>query len=486
MSTTEQVERELKFDVPPSWALPDTATLAPDGQVRVETVELASTYFDTAGNDLLRSGVTLRRRTGDTDTGWHLKVPAGDARTELHAPLGDEHVPPEDLSRLLRGITSGAELRPIATLTTTRTVHHLADAQGRPVAQIADDDVIATGPRVDVGTRWREVEVELDGGDEQFLSESAQWLSRSGASPATSKSKVARAVGLSGEVSAPPEGTLAALVHDYLQQQLLQMVRGDIALRREQDAIHATRVATRRYRSVLRIFADLFDESAPALDEELKWYAGVLGAVRDVQVLRKHLLANVHALPPEVVLGPVASSLWQILDRDERSGRDTLAATLDSDRYAALLRTVRDYTEQGPAGADQPATEVRRYVRRADRLVIKRLQAAAAAEPARDELMHRARKAAKRARYAAEVAEPVLGKAARRLVARDKRLQDELGELQDAVVAGQFLRRAGAEIGVRPGENGFTIGVLWQLEQERAQRERERARKEVRKLAPKR
>lgn len=484
MSTTEQVERELKFDVPPSWTLPDPAALSPDGQVRVETVELASTYFDTVGNDLLRSGVTLRRRTGDADTGWHLKIPAGDARTELHAPLGDENVPPDDLSRLVRGITGGAELHPIATLTTTRTVHHLADADGRPVAQIADDEVIATGSQVDGdGTRWREVEIELDGGDEDFLTESAQWLSQSGASRATSKSKVARAVGLSDSLGAPPDGTLAALVRDYLQQQVRQIVRGDIALRRDQDVIHATRVATRRYRSVLRIFADLFDTAAVALDEELKWYAGVLGAVRDVQVLRKHLMASVHELPPEVVLGPVASSLWQILDRDERAARETLLATLDSARYATLVRTVREYTERGPAGAGQPAEKVRRYVQRADRQVIKRLATAAAADPGHDELMHRARKAAKRARYAAEVAEPVLGKAAKRLVARDKRLQDELGELQDAVVAGQFLRRAGAEIGVRPGENGFTIGVLWQLEQERAQRERERARKEVRKLA---
>lgn len=483
MTTSEQLERELKFDVPQAWSLPDPATLRPDGQVRVETVELASTYFDTADNDLLRSGVTLRRRTGDTDTGWHLKVPAGDARTEIHAPLGDENTPPDELLRLLRGITGGAQLRPIATLTTTRTVHHLADADGRPVAQIADDEVTATGAQVTGdSTTWREVEVELDGGGEDFLSESAVWLSKSGAQPATSKSKIGRAVGLDGSAGAQPPDSLAALVHDYLAEQVRQLIRGDIALRREQDVIHATRVATRRYRSVLRVFADLFDDSAPALDAELKWYAGVLGAVRDVQVLRKHLMATVHSLPPEVVLGPVTSSLWQILERDELAGRETLAAALDSDRYATLLRTVREYTDRGPAGADRPAGAVRRWVRRADRQVIKRLQTAAA-DPGHDELMHRARKAAKRARYAAELAQPVLGKAAKRLVTRDKRLQDELGELQDAVVAAAFLRRAGAEIGVRPGENGFTVGVLWQLEQERAQRERERARKEVKKLA---
>jgi CHAD domain-containing protein len=80
--------------------------------------------------------------------------------------------------------------------------------------------------------------------------------------------------------------------------------------------------------------------------------------------------------------------------------------------------------------------------------------------------LHRARKAGKRARYLAELAEPVLGRQARNLVKRLKHLQDELGDLQDAVVAAQLLREAGARAGTVPGENGFTFGILWQREQE--------------------
>ena len=75
-------ERELKFDVVADWRLPDPSRLVPrGGSVQREVVHIETTYFDTASRDLLRSRLTLRRRTGDTDAGWQLKVPAGDART---------------------------------------------------------------------------------------------------------------------------------------------------------------------------------------------------------------------------------------------------------------------------------------------------------------------------------------------------------------------------------------------------------------------
>lgn len=79
--------------------------------------------------------------------------------------------------------------------------------------------------------------------------------------------------------------------------------------------------------------------------------------------------------------------------------------------------------------------------------------------------MHKARKSSKRARYAAELAQPELGKKdAKRVVGKYKGLQDNLGEHQDSIVAADLLRRLGAAAGIRSGENGFTYGILYARE----------------------
>jgi CHAD domain-containing protein len=102
----------------------------------------------------------------------------------------------------------------------------------------------------------------------------------------------------------------------------------------------------------------------------------------------------------------------------------------------------------------QEAQSVTDYVTAAEQQLGKRLQLAAERETD-DELFHSARKAAKRARYAAELAEPVLGEAASRAVEQTKDLQTLLGEHQDSVVSVALLRRLG-----RQASNGFTYGVL--------------------------
>jgi CHAD domain-containing protein len=464
----EQAERELKYDVPEGWELPDVSGLAPDdASVEVETVRLHSAYFDTADRDLLRHGITLRRRTGDTDTGWHLKVPAGDARTELRLPADGDAVPGE-LRDLVRGVVDGAELRNIATLDTERTITKLVAADGGVLAEIDDDNVtaLAVGDAA-VVQKWREVEIELGDADEQFLETSARWLVAAGAVPSESRSKLARAVGDPSPGQPPPEGSLAALVSRYLREQHRAMVRGDIELRRGADLVHKTRVATRRFRSVLRVF-DLFDpERAARLDAELKWYADALGRERDLQVMRRHLLEAVEELPDEV-REATADRLAARFESDERAARQELLEVLESDRYRAMLATVRAFVEDAPDGSDRPAKKVRRYVRAAHRKAAKRL-ASAAVPPQSDERTHRARKAAKRARYTAELATPALGNQAADRAGRQEDVQDELGELQDAIVAAGYLKRISD---FADGPAGFGLGVLWQGELDRAERVR--------------
>ena len=461
----DQIELELKYEVPEGWVLPDASGVAPAGaSVQVETVHLHSAYYDTADRDLLRHGVTLRRRTGDDDTGWHLKVPRGDARTEIRLPVEGATVP-DELRALVAALGRGEPLQVIASLDTERTVNRLLSPDGTVLAEIADDSVTATATGdAAVIQHWREVEVELGDADEQLLRESARWLADAGAVPSRSGSKLARAVGDDPLRNRLPADSLAALVIAHLHEQHRAIVRGDIELRRGGDAIHRTRVATRRFRSVLRIFGDLFDDDRRRhLDTELKWYAGELGVERDLQVMRTHLLESAAELP-DAVRERTTAYLTARLDSDEGAARDHLLQTLDSDRYAALLRDVRGFVETLPNGADRPANKVHRYLRRAQRKAARRLDSASSAH--RDEQTHRARKAAKRGRYTAELAMPVLGADAADLAQRHKDVQDELGKLQDAIVAADYLERITARAA---GRAGFGIGLLWREQQDRAE-----------------
>jgi CHAD domain-containing protein len=465
--TEEHVERELKFDVAADWQLPDPSGLTPaEGSVGQASAHLETTYFDTAARDLLRSRLTLRRRTGDVDAGWQLKVPAGDARTEIRLPLSGRGMPAE-LREATRGVRGGAALNPLATLVTEREIHRLLDDDGTALAEIVVDSVTALEIRdVGVTRHWREVEVELVEGDERLLDQAARWLLKRGATRSPSSSKLARAVDV--ETGKPRDTTmLYGLVGTYLDTQADAIVRGDIDLRRGESVVHPTRVGTRRYRSVLRVLGELFDpDRAAALDAELAWFAAGLGAVRDLQVLRTHLDAALAELPAELVAGPIAERIHATLAAEEQEAAARLATLMRTKRYFALLTELREWREQLPMITDAPAEDVARYVAKAERRVKRRLKAVPK-HGARDEPLHRVRKAAKRARYVAELARPELGKRARTAQLRMKQTQERLGFRQDCVVAAEFLRRVAAAAAAA-GEDGFTYGLLHERELSRA------------------
>ena len=471
-----QREREDKFDVDMSFVMPALDDLVRDGR-RVEraTVNLESTYFDTADHTLLGQHVTLRRREGDIDTGWQLKVPDGKARTEIRLPpQGGDGVPAE-LSDLVAGLSLGRPLGPIAILRTQRRVQRLMSEDDLVVLEAADDLVHAA---VLGGTavicEWREVELELGTGTEKLLAKAGKRLVQAGAQPSANPSKLARALG-----GPHPEGHArsgaVAVVGDYLAEQYHALGAGDVSLRRGLDPVHPTRVATRRLRSTLRVFAALFDPAASeALDDELAWYAGLLGAVRDRQVQRIRFADAIAALPPELVLGPVAAHIEQRLLSEQLHHGQQLMDALTSDRYRALLSTVATWATTPPftPAADGDAGLLLPYVKKAGRKAARRLRAALGPHGG-DEALHRARKAAKRAGYAAELATPCLGtKAAKTAITTYKAAQEVLGEHHDSVVAADLLRVLGAQAGTTPGQNGFTYGLLYAREEHAAQHAR--------------
>jgi inorganic triphosphatase YgiF len=197
---SEHLEIEQKFDVDPGFERPSFAGIA--GVTAAEPVlhRLSATYFDTADQRLAASKITLRRRSGGTDEGWHLKLPAeAGARREVHAPLGTaERAVPGELTARVAEVTGGQPLAPIATLDTERTVVTLHAGDGRVVAEVADD--LVTARRLRAGTdadaartlRWREVEVEVPVADPALQRAAADLLLAAGARPAGHGSKLAR------------------------------------------------------------------------------------------------------------------------------------------------------------------------------------------------------------------------------------------------------------------------------------------------------
>jgi CHAD domain-containing protein len=480
--TTVVRETERKYELADGVELPGWDGLAGvEALVGPEEQALEAVYFDTEDLRLARAGVTLRRRRGGHDAGWHLKLPvAGDSRDEVRvsdARAVRRRTPPAELVGLVRALTRGARLAPVAELATARRRWRLTDDDGQVLVEVVDDHVSAhTLGSSTSGMSWREVEVELGGhGDVDLLDRVERRLLEGDVRRSDARSKLGRVLGDRLPASKPVKrpgrkSRVEEVVVAYLGEQAEAIVWGDPAVRQDvPDAVHAMRVATRRLRSALQAYGRVIDRAATReLSGELKWLAGVLGGARDLEVLHSRFTRAVAELPAESVVGPVQARLTRYFAGREAEARSALIAALDSERYLALLGAIDALL------ADPPLTRLARgkarrelpaMVGRAHHRVAEHVEAAEgmASGDERDAQWHEARKAAKRLRYAAEAAAPALGKPADRLVKRVKRVQELLGDHQDAVVARPVLREIGM-VAHLEGENGFTYGLLHQLQ----------------------
>jgi CHAD domain-containing protein len=306
-------------------------------------------------------------------------------------------------------------------------------------------------------------------------------LERSGASPAATSSKLARVL---GEVGAAPTdrraaaavepGETAHLLLMLVAEQRDELLRQDAGVRAAKpEAVHKLRIAARRMRSALATYGKVLNSAAArALREELRWLGQSLAEARDAQVLREHLDGVLASEEPELVLGPVARRVDDVLQADHTAGLDEARQALDSDRYFRLLDALDGFVADPPL-TPKAHTAARKLVPGLLARDYKRLHTAVrdverAEDPrARDLALHEARKKAKRLRYAAESAVPAFGSRAKRYAAKVKKIQQALGVHQDTVVARRVLREIGVQAHLS-GENGFTFGRLHALEQWRA------------------
>jgi CHAD domain-containing protein len=226
------------------------------------------------------------------------------------------------------------------------------------------------------------------------------------------------------------------------------------------EAIHQARVGVRRLRAHLATFRPLLkDGSLTSLRTDLRWIGGVLGRVRDADVLLARLRAGVDELPPA----------------DRKAGRRLLADLTDARdeahrKLARVMRrrrfaVVRDATVEyasAPRLEDPSAPAPEAFAPLMDRRWRSLELAGARIGPdAADEELHEVRILAKHARYAAEAMAPVFGDDARRFGKIAAGVQDVLGAHQDAVVAQAWLRRAAKKTSPRAA---FVAGELFVAE----------------------
>jgi CHAD domain-containing protein len=509
-----QLEVERKFESGPDVVLPDLAGTG--GVVTVgdpATHELDATYYDTPDLRLARARITLRRRTGGTDAGWHLKLPTAIAgsRREVHAPLGPRRtVVPRAVTEPVTAVLRGIRPEPVATLQTTRQVTHLLDGEGRVLAEVAADTVTGTALAPDPATpaevtTWRELEVELVDGDVALLDAVTDALVAAGIRPSDSPSKLSRvlagrlaaltpappapapadpqpsAKGKKGKKGGDPGPAAATVVLGAVRAQVQALQVADIGVRTgDPEGVHDLRVACRRLRSILAAFRPVLDRTATdPVRDELQWIGGALSGARDGEVALEHLRAVVAAQPVELVRGPVAARLRSTEVADVERGRKAAVRALSDKRHMALLDSLDALLADPPLAeaAGAPArTVLADAVKRAGKRLAARIDEArdreaedpGAHEEETEHALHEARKAAKRVRYTAEVAAPVLGAPAEALVTCMKRVQDVLGEAQDTVVTRTWCTRL-ATAAVAAGEDTFTYGRLHGLEEARAE-----------------
>jgi CHAD domain-containing protein len=470
VKASQGIEIEKKYDVgddatvPPMDELPGVARVGTP-----HTAVLEAVYFDTERHTLASRRITLRRRTGGIDAGWHLKLPPEAAsgsepeqRRELHAPLGQPGVVPESLLAHVRAYLRGTEVAPVVRLQTRRTTHALYGGDGVHLADLADDVVEATrlhhGAAGEQPQRWREWELELVHGSADLFGPAEQLLAAAGARPAGHASKLARALGKGSGSTALEEqespallagkkAPAAAVVTVYVAEQLRHILAQDAAVRQEEaEAIHSMRSAVRRIRSVLAAYRKLYS-AVPVrrLRDELGWLGELLGDPRDSEVVLERLRGHLEHLPA----GEGTDAARELAQRKAGAAFDAgyrrLQEALQSERYFRLLDGLEEFRDHPPVRSAAVAPGLKVTAKAVDKAASRLRRSHKAASHARrgtdhENALHQVRKDAKRLRHVAESAALLKGKRARKVAKAAHRQQKILGDFHDAMIARNLLQ----------------------------------------------
>jgi CHAD domain-containing protein len=273
-------------------------------------------------------------------------------------------------------------------------------------------------------------------------------------------------------MAAEPDAALAVQVRARLDEQIRALLEHEAVARdgADPEGVHQMRVSVRRTRAALKADGGAID-TAGALQDELRWLGGVLGEVRDLDVQLDHIRAQAAGFEPAE--RKAVEHLLLGLRAARRKARQRMLAALRGRRYAALLGALAGAAlseappAAGPSTGKQRAAATVELIRRPYRKLRKAAEALGDDPP--DDDLHALRILGKRLRYAAELAIPTGGKPVQHLIKATKRIQDILGEHQDAVVAAQEVRRLVAELD-RPVAPEVALAAGRLVEREHARR----------------
>jgi CHAD domain-containing protein len=429
----------------------------------VATRRLRDTYFDTDDWRLYRAGFTLRVREGGRAVEATLKTMAPATESIRRRTEVTEELPAANLDSLVQGegpvgsrirLILGKRLpRPLFEVRTSRRSFSL-QAGDKPIGEIAIDRT--TIPVVDGAepVRLRRVEVEVDDPSQPAVASFVGELRAGGGLHEASVSKFEAGLIALGEPApsarelGPTEidesltvGEVAFAVIRH-QFHVFLAKEGGTRLGEDPEELHDMRVATRRLRAAMGLFADALPARAASLRNELKWVGRSLGGVRDLDVqidlIRRWIPGEEEKGAPDSL-----ADLQTLLAHRRDEARAQLLAALDSRRYERMVGSMIGMLERGPlrrsgpgktpvlAAAPDLILRLSRRFRKAGNKIDKQSDAGD---------YHRVRIRGKRLRYALEFLSPVYGRPAARMAKRLEAVQDVLGLHQDAQVAMSWLR----------------------------------------------
>jgi triphosphatase len=487
-----------------------------------EEKELTDVYYDTADWKLYRAGYALRiRGQGPRRSEAAIKSLASAAssddarrRREIFETLRGEE-PDALLSKKrlgpvgehLKALVGSRELRPHFEVRTRRRTFDLFEVQTGSadgsvesqddgslveMAQDAAENIRREGvgsrvgeaaldkteiPLDDEPVRFARVEVEAKVSEADasldLLKEFARAMEEEvGLRPATASKYelglLAKGLDPEGDLDLGPVAvkknlSVGEVAFRALRRQFATMRahEGGTRLGEDPEELHDMRVATRRIRFALKFFEDALPEEAGHFREELKFFAGVLGEVRDLDIQIEQLRTWVSEADEED-REPLSKTV-DVLEKRRAAAREDLLEALDSGRYERLESSFADFLQRGPVAggyADEPvravAVDLLSQPHRKWRKAAERVN-----ETSHPEEYHDLRKKGKRFRYALEFLAGVYGeKTTGKIVRPLKDLQDELGRHQDLIVSGDLLKQLATESRRLPSRTAFAMGAL--------------------------